>query len=281
MVESLYSNAPYHIAASAGNKKWVSATAVADKGNSQAMLLAPARKDFINIAVIAGVIMNRSGSTVVLGLAVRYRTENWIAGTITAAGVFTDATAAAQNATANDFTMHNGADSGSGFIIGATHPFNILGIIEGTAGDQTGPTTIIEYWNGTAWVNIASSAFINDSINTGTGEKILCWPMPLDWARGGSGTGVDATKYNIRVRQTNSGAGTTNPLASQIFVGFAATIAIGVVTASSVSLLRDNDLMFDAGTVGGTPLPVPGDALFPVFSVASASNYVEMDCRFY
>lgn len=266
MREALYDN----LSRSAGNKKWISATAVADYGDAQAFWVPPSTPFQTAICVGSATLMNRSASTAHVGLGARLPVGVWTAGQVTAAGVITDDTTDAQNATTADFPMHDRTDSGSGFYVSADLPFNILGIVQSAAGDQTTPVKIVEYWNGSAWTDIVASLLISDTlIGSGTGEKILCWPLPSDWAVGGTGTGMPSGKYNLRVRHTTAGAGTANPVASQVFVGIAKMLFDSLANLTGVTLIRDHDYIF----------PPQCSALFPVFSVASQNNIVEADVR--
>jgi len=253
-------------------KKFVSTTAVTDYGNTQAITVAPTRAWGTTLAVGNITLLNRSGGTVATGMAVRYKVGTWHAGQVSAAEAYTDDTTDAQNATTGDFVMHDRTDSGSGFLVGAAEPFDILGIVQSAAGDQTAPTKIIEYWNGSAWVDIVATLLINDTlIGSGTGEKVLWWPLPPNWAVGGSGSGpIHQGRYNLRIRHTHSGAGTANPVASQLFVGR---------TLVTVPSLGNNAIASQAQdyVLRG---PSSGEALFPVFSVASALNTISVAFRY-
>ena len=264
-----------HVARSAGNKKFVSATAVADFGNAQALFVAPTNvfSAGVGVAVQNVSLGNRSGGLVTAGLAVRLGNTVWTAGQVTAAGVYTADTADAQDATTGDFSLHDRADSGSGFLVSADIRFNILGLVQSAAGDQTTPVKLLEYWDGTSWIDLLSgtgfnNVFINDAL-TATGEQVLCWGIPNDWVVGGSGTGVPSGKYNLRVLRTHSGAGTANPVASQLFVGVAKMLneELGDNAFATISPGMDY------------PFPPQGVALHAVFSTANQGNYVEADVR--
>lgn len=271
-----YEPFPYQtFSQSAGAKKFISAAAATDHGDSQAIVLQPTRRS-LNAFEVGGVrLHNRSGSAAHVGLAVRFPNANWFAGQVTAAGVLTDDTTDAQDPGTGDFSMHNRAESGSGFLVGATERFNILGIIQSAAGDQTAPVLLVEYWNGAAWVDMnaaTSSLLIADTLNGGgTGEKVLCWPDPAPWVIGGSGTGVSATLFNIRVRHTHGGAGTADPVASQLFVGYARMQVASVASPGQAAFALTEAMRF----------PKIGNALFPVFSVAAHANLVEVGVRHY
>jgi hypothetical protein len=277
MAGESYTDIYENLSISAGDKKWVSAAAVADAGNSQAIVVMPTltqRRTARFLAVGAATLQNRSGSTVALGLGGRIPAALWTAGQVTAAGVYTDDTVNAQDVAAGDFPLHAGAESGSGALISCPIRFNLLGLIQSTAGDQVSPVAIVEFWNGADWIDITTSLLINDVlIADGIGEKVLCWPIPPgeEWVVGGSGVGVPADMFNIRVRHENGGAGTADPAASQLFVGFA-KMAIGNIPNNQVaSLLRSHEFRF----------PREIDALFSLFSAADRANLVEVDVKVY
>lgn len=260
------------ISKSTGNKKFVSAVVAADNGDSQALYVAPSTPFQQGIAVGTATLQNRSGSTCQVGLAVRLPTSLWEAGQITSAGVYTADTTDAQDVGAGDFPLHDRADSGSGFLVGCGVPFNTLGIVQSVSGDQSGATLIAEYFNGTSWVDITSSLLIADAIiGDASAEKVLCWPLPPDMAVSGDVAGQPATKYNARIRHTTTGAGASNPAASQIFVGFSKMQIEGLTNNGIASLTRDHEFCF----------PPQGDALFGVFSTASPANMAEVDVRLY
>jgi len=261
-----------HLPRSAGQKKWVSVTAKADYGDAQALWVPPSAPFRNGIAVGGAMLHNRSGSSAVVGLGGRLDVAVWTAGQVTSAGAFTDDTTDAQDADTGDFQLHNRSDSGSGFLVSADLPFNILGIVQSAAGDQGTPVKIVEYWDGAAWQDIVAALLISDTLIGGdTGEKILCWPIPSDWAIGGSGTGVPSGKYNLRVRHTTVSAGTANPVASQLFVGVGKMWLDQLAHRGQVSLIREHEY----------PFPPQCNALFPIFSVASYANLVEVDVRPY
>lgn len=259
---------------SAGNRKWIGGAAVADYGDSLALWVPPKVPFALGIAVGSATLINRSGGAAAVGLGARFPVGTWVAGTITSAGTYTAATAAAQDSVTNDFTMMDRTDSGSGFLAGCQVPFNLLGIVQRVSGDQTGPVLILEYWNGSSWVDISGSALIKDAL-IGAGampaEAILCFPLPSDWATGGTGTAVPTGYYNLRVRHTVTGAGASNPVADQLFLGFAKMEFPALGNNQAASLIREKEF----------PFPRPCEALFPVFGVASRSNTAEVDVRAY
>lgn len=141
----------------------------------------------------------------------------WVNGTTT----FTDDTTDAQDADTNDFALET-TTATDGFIVGAQVPFGALSIDVTTAG--VGATAhVIEYWNGSAWTAIAATGMLIDIPGRAgviaTGEQVILFIPPTDWVVGGSGTGVPATLYNIRIRAT-TGTISQAALARRIYVGF-------------------------------------------------------------
>lgn len=254
-----------HIHQSAGAKKWISATPVADYGDSQALVRPPPRRSLRAIEVARLRFWNLSGAGVHLGLGVRFPVANWWAGTTTTGGTYADATAEAQNPTVDDLVLHNGAESGSGIVIGATDPFNILGVLVSRVGDQVAPVLVIEYWNGSAWIDMTAAVLVSESLNATLGERVLAWPLPGEWVPGGTGANLPAGRYQVRVRQTHGGAGTVSPAASQVFVGWTWLYPGSIESVDCQVPLR---------------FPAIGEALFPYFSVADAANMIDLAVRF-
>jgi hypothetical protein len=258
------------IAASAHNKRWVSAAASATLNNAQALYLKQDRSaEFapkIRLAITDLTLFNYSGAAATMGIAVRYALARWGFGTVTAAGVFTDDTTDAQSATTGDITLHDRADEGSGFIIHADEPFNIYSFVQSTAGDQTVPVLLSEYWNGSGWSDNSAAYYtlLTDVlIGSGTGEKVRAFALPQDWAKGGIGAGVRPDRYNLRVTHSFDAAGTADPAASQLFVGKMDLPFMSFSDGSYASILG-----------GNIRFPSSGEALYPVFSTAHALNTV-------
>ena len=259
---------PYQmLVGAAGLKKWVSATAVADDGDAQALVLTRGAA----LEVGAARLLNRSGGAATVGLGVRYGRTAWVAGQVTAAGIYTDATAAAQDATTGDFTLWQfGIATGNGFLVGASERFNTLAFVQSVAGDQTTPVLKLEYWNGAAWVDTTAALLVTQALAAGgTGEKLLVWGVAADWAKGGSGTGVPQTMYNVRVTHTVAVGGAANPLASQVFVGWSQLLYPDLANLTQGLFQYTEPVRF----------PRVGSALFPLFSTASLANQVEVQWR--
>ena len=194
-----------------------------------------------------------------------------MAGQVTAAGVYTDATVAAQDATAGDFTLWQfGIATGNGFLVGASDRFNTLACVQSVAGDQTTPVLKLEYWNGTAWIDSTAALLVVAVLSAGgIGEKLLVWGMASDWAKGGSGTGVPQTTFNIRVTHTVAVGGAVNPLASQVFVGWSQLLYPDLAHLTQGVFQYTEPVRF----------PRAGVALHGLFSTASLANHVEVQGR--
>jgi hypothetical protein len=266
----LISNPYVRLGSRQAPNKFVAGTAAADHGDSLALVHVPPRRTFTTFGLGNCTLYNRSGGTCVMGMAVRLARDRWGAGTVASTEAFTDATVSAQDETADDLVLHDKDDSGSGILIYAETPFNVVGIVQGVAGDQTTPVLILEYWSGTAWVNIVAANYGSDTLNPGdTDERLICFALPPDWQVGGDGVGVPATRYNLRLRHTTAGAGTTSPVASQLFIGVSLFLIPDMPDGQVVSVAPSHALRGHRW----------GDALFPVFGMAAADNMVDVSYR--
>lgn len=92
--------------------------------------------------------------------------------------------------------------------------FGKLYITIGTAGDYTGSTTW-EYWNGTAWTNLATSHNLSDGTTNfkhAAGSVYVTWDIPTDWTEVAVNTAP--TMYWVRAKGACT-ALTTAPLLTQ------------------------------------------------------------------
>ncbi len=163
---------------------------------------------------------NRAASAGAVGIVGLLKDSAWGAGQVTAAGVYTADTTDAQDADTSDFPLEVVSTNGNGFLISADVPFGAVSIDVTAVGSAGAPVRIVEYWNG-AWTTIAAAGLLATVPLTGqyvVSETILLFDPPADWVVGGSGTGVPAARYNLRVRSTTApttGAGS----ARRIYVG--------------------------------------------------------------
>lgn len=164
-------------------------------------------------------IQNRSGGAVNFGIGVRIPTTLWKAGLWThGTTTWTDDTTDFQDAGASDAALETTTNN-DGFLVSSTKPFNALCIAVGTASIGV-PVRVLEYSSGTAtWTAITNYiSFAGASAVYPTGENVIVWVPPADWAvmASGHGTGVTVGHYGIRIRATT--ASSTAGLASTMSV---------------------------------------------------------------
>ena len=130
--------------------------------------------------------------------------------------VYTDETAAAQNATANDITLLPAvATVGCAYYFGHAQKFDFLTLNIGTPGVGTGWAIVWEYWNG-AWVSLAGVTDGTNNFQAAAGNKNVVFTQPGDWAT----TTVNSIGpyYWIRARLTAITTETTQPKGTQAWV---------------------------------------------------------------
>jgi len=197
---------------------------------------------------------NYSAGTVSMCLAGFFPDSSWTAGQWVAVGTtLTDDTTDAQDAGTNDFPI-NTTTINDGHIIGCDYPFGLISYDMTTATIGAALEGILEYWNGVAWIPLAATQMLVDipraaGIQWAAGELIVMFNPPLDWAVGGTGTGVSATKYNLRY--SSSAAGTTAGLARRIYVGIPITSwkAIATLIEAQMRDYTPNGLSIPDGVV--------------------------------
>ena len=184
-------------------------------------------------------LQNISAGTVSMCLAGFFPDSAWTAGQWVAVGTtLTDDTTDAQDVGTNDFPI-NTTTINDGHIIGCEYPFGLVSYDMTTATVGAAIEGIIEYWNGVAWTAITAAGMLVDipraaTIQWAAGELIIMFYPPSDWAVGGTGTGVSATKYNLRY--SSSVAGTTAGLARRVYVGVPITGWRNIATLTEAPL---------------------------------------------
>lgn len=264
----------------ASQVRFAAAAADANLGNANAIVVSPER-DMLRRGIEINYLryVNNSGSALTMALAGRLRTSDWVAGQVTSAGVYTDDTTAAQDETTGDFQMHDRTDDLSGFLVGASIPWNALGVIVSAAGDQTVTARLAEYWDGSNWVDLQSDLLIGDVTDNllqvdGTGEKVQLWEVPNNWVLGGTPVAtVPQDKYNMRFRLDTSAAGTADPTATQMFVGAARLPEVQLASGAGNAVQYNFDV----------PIRFPRqcEALFGLTDAVSIAAYVQVAQRFY
>ena len=129
--------------------------------------------------------------------------------------VYTDETANAQSAAANDMTLLPAvATANSAYYFGHAQKFDFLTLNIGTPGVGTGWTIAWEYWNG-AWVALAGVTDGTSAFQAAAGNHNVVFTQPGDWAT----TAVNAvTLYWIRARLTAITTETTQPKGTQAWI---------------------------------------------------------------
>lgn len=189
---------------------------------------------------------NRSGSTSAVAVVALIKDDYWVFGQIDGSGVYTDDTVDAQDADTNDAAL-DGTVANAGFVLGAKLPFGCVSADVTTAGAGNTPaaTHDIAYWNGSAWTAIAAAGLLVDvprAADWATGEQLIMFDPPSDWAQGGSGTGVPQTYYNIRVRRTAlPTVGRADALARRLYVGFLIASEDAIVLNGAIERFFENE----------------------------------------
>jgi hypothetical protein len=129
--------------------------------------------------------------------------------------VFTDETAAAQSAAANDMTLLPlVATVGCAYYFGHVKLFDLMTLNIGTPGAGTGWVIVWEYWNG-AWVGLPGLVDGTNQFQAAGGNHDVTFTRPGDWAT----TAVNGvTLYWIRARLTNITTETTQPKGTQAWI---------------------------------------------------------------
>ncbi len=209
-------------------------------------------------------LSNRTAGNVNCALVGLLEDSKWGAGQVTTAGVYTADTTDAQDVGADDFQLQNKDEAGSGHLISCDVPFGAIGYDISTASVGAAIENVIEYWNG-AWTAIAAAGMLKDipraaGVQWTANEFLVLFDPPGDWAVGGTGVNVPATRYNLRMRATV--AGTTSGLAKRIYLG---TI---IDSWGTVATMTDKEQNF----VAKVPLPSGVIALGSAWSVKDSKN---------
>lgn len=222
-------------------------------------------------AISEASIHNRSGDNAACGIAVRLPVALWTAGQWTASGTtFTDDTTDAQDAGTGDFALGTTTNN-DGFAVFCDVPFNVMSVIVSTASSGGSPVFVLSYTlAGGTWGTItADTAFVHPAL-TATGEQLIWFAIPQDWAvsESGHGTSVPTGKYGIRVTQSTAGS-SSGGVASYMMLGHCIypTEAIG---DTKVALVTNE---------GETPLLPQGDALCAVIATVNNQNRADMKYR--
>ena len=211
-------------------------------------------------------LQNRSGSASHVGIGVRLDSTLWKAGQWTnASTTYTDDTTDFKSAGTNDAALET-TTANDGFLVSSTKLFNALSINVSTASVGV-PVRVLEYSTGTStWTAITNYiSFAGSGAVYPTGENVIVWIPPADWApmAGGHGTGVTVGHYGVRVRATTASS----------TAGLAATMSVHRLYFL-LEGLADNNLYEEQ--FGGIYFPVEpsGNALVSYISTLNNQNRV-------
>ena len=214
-------------------------------------------------------IMNRSGGNANLGFGVRLTKTSWKAGQWThGSTTFTDDTTDFQSTATTDAPLET-LVNGDGFLVQASTQFNAFSILGATASNGGSPVRVLEYSTASGvWTSLTVvTSFAAASANYSTGENLIWWTTPVDWApmSGSHGTGVTAGLYGLRVRATT---------APTITAGVATSISVHRIYFPRLNVPTLTDHII---TIGGlyAPLDLQGDALVVASSVSGAQHAVD------
>ena len=146
-------------------------------------------------------------------------------------GTYTDETAAANSATANDMTLLPAAPAvNDAYYFGYDYRTRKVSVNIGTQGVGTWTITW-EYYNGSAWTALSGVSDGTAGFTAAAGEKDVTYTLPTDWAK----TSVNgASKYWIRARVSAFTSITTQPLGTQAYGTGSITIDKSYVTLEGV-----------------------------------------------
>ena len=213
-------------------------------------------------------IHNRAGDSAACGVAVRLPIDLWTAGQwVDATTTYTDDTTDAQDAGA-DFALGTTTDD-DGFCVFCAVPFNVLSVIVSTAVAGGTVTTTLEYTQaGGTWAAITNA--FSAPVLTATGEALIWFAPPQDWAvsEAGHGTGVPLGQYGIRVTSA-SGSLSAGGVATLMVLGYSLYPTEGIAD-NNVALVTNE---------GETPMLPQGDALCAVISEANPQNRADVKYR--
>lgn len=214
-------------------------------------------------------IHNRSGGSAYLGIGGRLPVDMWTAGQLVAGGTYTEDVTDAQDSGTSDFALTTTTNN-DGFAVFGLIPFNIVSILVGTAASGGSPAWDLAYTLADGTWGTISNAYVAP-LFTATGEQLIWFEPPTDWAPSvaGHGTGVPVGSYGIRVRATT---------APNAVAGLATSMVLGRMLLSTESV-DDNSIL---NNIGGVEMALPPqcDAICAACSVANSQNRASVSWRY-
>ena len=166
--------------------------------------------------------VGEDGLGVLMGLATPIAPGGFI---VQDGSAYTDQTTEAGEATANDMDLWPAtpAPNDAIYFLHGT-PFCGILVNFGTAAVGANMTVVAEYYNGSAWVSLASTVYSDNAammLSAATGSKLFSFVPPSAWRQVAVSTGVTGvtkTGYAVRFRCTAYTALTTPPKGTQAWV---------------------------------------------------------------
>lgn len=177
------------------NKRTLRSFVAGYNKNSNAAVLTPALGKQLRIHSVK--LLNKSGGTIDLGVLRRFGPSAYNLYEMLV-GVLTDITTLVQGGAATELISLVNND---GYVVASSERFGLIGFTVSTA-ESGSPVYVYEYWNGSAWATLPTIA-VPTAYNTAK-EQLVLFAAPANWARGGDVTGMDTTKYNIKVKATTA-----------------------------------------------------------------------------
>lgn len=228
---------------------------------------------------------NRSGSTCTMGIGGRFPVSLWSFGTwddseYAAGTVYADDTTDAQDAGTGDVNLDAVATNNDGFVIGCDVPFNICSLQISQA-SANGTVWAAYYSIATAGTGFSSNytalsnMYVAPSFGS-TGEQLIWFEAPLDWAKASASTAIVnrhgltvPSQYLIVVKSTTA-PDTTRGQMSLATLG---------LMFHSTEAKADNSILSNIGG-GEICLPPQCDAICSAISTANAQNRVDLKWRY-
>lgn len=227
-------------------------------------------------------IVNRSGGTVLVGVAGRIDRTRWRAGQSSSptgplgVSTYTDDTADAQDSDDDDFPLETtGADTG--FLVGSADPFNLLAVRVTTASVGGGAVRAIHYPTAAGtWAAITNPLVIVPNGVWATGARLIWWQRPPDQvllASAHFASGTDARLaglHGIRIHATTPGTTAAVARSLSVFEAIQANVSLA------------DDTAFEINPGGGSEFKLNGqhDALYGIISdVTAVQNVYHVNVR--
>mgnify|MGYP001587769693 FL=1 len=226
-------------------------------------------------------IVNRSGGTVLAGMAGRIDRTRWRAGQSSSTGLltvstYTEDTTDAQDSDDDDFPVET-TGVHSGFLVGSADPFTLLCLRITTASVGGGAVREIQYPTAAGtWATLANPLIAVPQGVWATGARLIWWQRPADQVLLTAAhfvTGTDARLaglHGIRIHLTTVGTTAAVARSLSVFEAIQANVSLADDTAYEINPGGESEFKF-AGQ---------HDALFGILSdVTAGQNLFHVNAR--